>query len=135
MVEKPDQPSVGQTLLVKVNIHSDESCGQYVPLTWYNEKMLYLHAFLPKNPQPQSNQEENIISLQLSDILQKAWPALLKICQCQKKKQGNWETEPPKRNVRRCDNSVQSAMLEQRKDTGSDADEIWTEYELELNMT
>ena len=24
MVEKPDQLSVGQTLLVKVNIHSDE---------------------------------------------------------------------------------------------------------------
>ena len=70
MVEKPDRPSVGQ--MVKVNIHSDESRGQYVPLTRYNDKMLYLCAFLPKNPQPQSNQEENIISPQLRDSLQKA---------------------------------------------------------------
>ena len=100
MVEKP-----GRHLLARWSRSTSPGMSHVGSMyAWYDvtRRCFISVLFPPKNPSPQSNQEKNIVSSQLRDIRQKAWLALLKSVNVIKNK----ESKHPKRNIRRCDNSV-----------------------------
>lgn len=111
--------------VTKVNIISNNLCW-YNDMTWCERHLILCCYFLKSYPQP--NHEKNITQPKLKNILQNAWPLLLKIVKVIKNKErlrNPHRLKVIRRPVDYMQCNILDWILKQKKNINGKTDRIW----------